>query len=252
MRLGALLALIGSPDPAPSALADRARQLVGEGYESLWVPQAIGRGFMLSDPFVALTVAATATEGVELGTAVLQAPLYHPVDLAHRILSTMQVCGDRLRIGLGVGSTQRDFDSLDGDYESRFRRFGSDVERLRSLLATGASDEVELTPWPATRGGPPLLLGSWGAGVARAASDWDGWIASAMHRSPDEVLGALARYSAAGGGRAIVSTIRMLPSADLGEVQDELARYADAGFDDAVVFFLPGGPAPSEVRALVG
>ena len=227
MRLGALLALTGSPDPAATALADWARQLAGEGYESLWMPHAIGRGFMLSDPFIALCVAATVTEGVELGTAVVQAPLYHPVDLAHRILSTMQVCGERLRIGVGVGSTQQDFDSLGRDYAGRFRGFAPDIERLRSLLATGASGEVDLAPWPATRGGPPLLLGTWGAGVERAASDWDGWIASAMHRSPDEVVAALGRYRAAGGGRAIVSTIRMFPGADLGEVRDGLARFAD-------------------------
>ena len=85
MRLGATLAHL-SPAP-PFAVAQWARRLTGEGFESLWIPQVIGRGFLVPDPFVTLAVAATATEGVEVGTATVQVPLYHPADLAHRVLS---------------------------------------------------------------------------------------------------------------------------------------------------------------------
>lgn len=103
MRLGATLAQL-TPAP-PLAIAEWAKRLVAAGFESLWVPQIIGRGFLVPDPFVALAVAATATEGVELGTATLQVPLHHPADLAHRILSLMSVCGDRLTLGVSPGST---------------------------------------------------------------------------------------------------------------------------------------------------
>ena len=34
---------------------------MGEGFESLWIPEVIGRGFLVPDPFVTLAVAATAT-----------------------------------------------------------------------------------------------------------------------------------------------------------------------------------------------
>jgi hypothetical protein len=95
------------------------------------------------------------------------------------------------------------------------------------------------------------LLGSWGRGVARAAREYDGWIASGAYRQPDEVIEALRRYRAAGGGRAVVSTIQLGPRTDLGELRERLGRFAAAGFDDAVVMFLPGAPAPSVVRALV-
>ena len=103
MRLGATLAHL-SPAP-PFAVAEWARRLVGEGFESLWTPQVIGRGFLVPDPFVTLAVAATATEGVEVGTATVQVPLHHPADLAHRVLSLMSVCGDRLTLGVSPGST---------------------------------------------------------------------------------------------------------------------------------------------------
>jgi len=38
---------------------------------------------------------------------------------------------------------------------------------------------------------------------------------------------------------------------DLGRTGELLHRYAEAGFDDAVVLIEPGGPDPERVRALL-
>lgn len=251
MRLGALLGPITEP-ARPLALADQARALAETGYRSLWSAQAIGRGFMYTDPFIALAVAATVTDDVELGTAIVQVPLYHPADLAHRVFSLMQVAGGRFRLGVGAGSTETDFAAYGRDYERRFSAFDGCLADLRHLFAEGCAGAAELTPWPAVQGGPPILLGSWGKGVERAAAEFDGWIASAAYRTPDEVLAALARYRAAGGGRAIVSTFQLGADTDLGETREVLSRFAEAGFDDAVVMFLPGAPTPAAVHALLG
>ena len=250
MRLGALLGPV-TGESASDRLAEQARTYAGEGFESLWSAHALGRGFMLTEPFVALSVAATAAEGVEIGTAVLQAPLYHPVDLALRIFSLHQICGERLVIGLGVGSAQSDFAALDRPFASRFDDFSSMIGVLREILRTGQHQGADVTPWPAVRGGPPLYLGTWGKGVERAAAEFDGWIASAHYRSADQVIAALGRYRQAGGGRAVVSTIQLPPGTDLGELKAKLDRFAEAGFDDAVVLILPGGPSPKSVRQLV-
>ncbi|WP_328646922.1 LLM class flavin-dependent oxidoreductase [Amycolatopsis sp. NBC_00348] len=112
--MGATLAHL-TPGP-PIAVAEWAKRLVGNGFESLWTPQVIGRGFFVPDPFVTLAVAATATEGVELGTATVQVPLHHPAELAHRIRSLRSVCGDRLTLGVSPGSTDLDYAHLDRDY----------------------------------------------------------------------------------------------------------------------------------------
>ena len=250
MRLGALLGPI-SDATQTRALAEQARRYVGDGLQSLWSAQAIGRGFMISDPFIALAVAACVTEDVELGTAVLQVPLYRPVDLAHRVFSLQQICGDRLILGVGAGSTQADFTAFGLDHARRFVDFTHSIAALREVFATGSLDGVALSPWPAVRGGPPLFLGSWGNGVERAARSFDGWIASAHYRSVDEVIAALKRYRAAGGGRAIVSTIQLPAGTDLGRLKHDLDRFAEAGFDDAVVMFLPGSPTPAQIRRLV-
>jgi alkanesulfonate monooxygenase SsuD/methylene tetrahydromethanopterin reductase-like flavin-dependent oxidoreductase (luciferase family) len=249
VRLGATLAHLSQAPPI--AVAEWARRLVGEGFESLWTPQVIGRGFLVPDPFVTLAVAATATEGVEVGTATVQVPLHHPADLAHRILSLVAVCGDRLTLGVSPGSTEADFATFDRDYAARFRTFDQNLARLRVLLAHGRDDRADLAPAGWATCGPPLLLGSWGAKVERAAREFDGWLASGYRRTADQIIAAHDRYRAAGGRRAIVCAIQLSGKDDLGRTGELLQRYAEAGFDDAVVLIEPGGPDPEQVRALL-
>ncbi len=247
MRLGATLAHL-SPGP-PIAVGEYAKRLAGEGFESLWVPQVIGRGFLVADPFVTLAVAATATEHVELGTATLQVPLHHPADLAHRMLSLMSVCGDRLTLGVSPGSTAVDYATFDRDHATRFRTFDENLARLRVLLTEGRDEHADIAPRPARV--PPLLLGSWGANVEKAAREFDGWLASGYRSTPDSIVAAHERYRAAGGKRAMVCAIPLRAGADLGPAGEALHRYAEAGFDDAIVIIEPGGPDPGRVRALL-
>jgi alkanesulfonate monooxygenase SsuD/methylene tetrahydromethanopterin reductase-like flavin-dependent oxidoreductase (luciferase family) len=249
VRLGATLAHLS--DAPPFAVAEWAKRLVGAGFESLWTPQIIGRGSLVPDPFVTVAVAATATEGVEVGTATVQVPLHHPADLAHRILSLMSVCGDRLTLGISPGSTEADYATFDRDYIARFRTFDQNVARLRVLLAHGRDERADLAPAASATGGPPLLLGSWGANVERAAREFDGWLASGYRRTTDQIIAAHERYRAAGGQRAIVCAVRLCGTDDLGPTGEQLRRYAEAGFDDAVVLIEPGGPDPEKVRALL-
>ena len=121
------------------------------------------------------------------------------------------------------------------------------MPRLRRLLAEGHDEAVDLAP-PGTV--PPLLLGSWGANVERAAREFDGWLASGYRRTSDEeIVEAHERFRAAGGRRASLRDPgggRRRPR----PVREVLARYAEAGFDDAVVLIGPDGPAPERVRAL--
>lgn len=245
MRLGATLAHLSHAPPY--AVAEWAKRLVGAGFDSLWTPQVIGRGHFVPDPFVTLAVAATATEGVELGTATVQVPLHHPADLAHRVLSLRAVCGERLTLGVSPGSTAADARTVDRDHAARFRTFDENLARLRVLLADGRDELADLAPAGAP---PPILLGSWGAKVERAAREFDGWLASAHRRTPDEIVAAHDRYRAAGGRRAIVCAVRLSGPDDLGPTGDLLQRYAEAGFDDAVVLIEPGGPDPERVGAL--
>ena len=61
----------------------------------------------------------------------------------------------------------------------------------------------------------------------------------------------LQRFRDAGGRRAVVSTIQLGPTTDLGATREMLGAFATAGFDDAVVMLMPGGPTAADVRRLL-
>ena len=250
LRLGALLGPI--VDAAqPQALAEQARAYAGEGFKSLWTAHAVGRGFMLTDPFIAMAVAASVTEDIEIGSAIIQIPLYHPLDLAHRVHSLQQICGDRLILGVGTGSTESDFQAYGRDPKGRFAVFNETFVALRDGYADGTDANKALSPWPGLKIPPRIFFGTWGKGVERAASEFDGWIASGHYRSVDELRDAAGRYRAAGGGRSIVSTILVDKDTDLGEMKERLSAYAEVGFDDAVFMFYPGGPSAADIMNLM-
>lgn len=250
MRMGALL---GPVDPAkPNSIPDQAKQLEAAGYDSLWSAQAMGRGFMMSDPLIALTAAAVATDKVELGTGILQLSLYEPVDVALKAYSLMQISGPRLLLGLGAGSTEPDHVIHRGDFDGRFSAFNDRLALLRDWFEDGESAGMSINPWPEVADGPRLGYGTWGNGVKRAAREFDFWIASGLHRTVDDLEVTLPEYRAAGGQRAIVSTILISADTDTGALAETLKRYQAAGFDDAVVMFLPGAPSPEAIRKLVG
>jgi len=250
MKLGVLLSPLAQPDHA-HALRDQAREYESLGYSGIWSAQAAGRGFMMTDPLLALATAAAVTETIRLGTAVLQLPLYNPLALAHSVFSLQQLCGDRLILGVGAGSTAADFQVFGQDYDDRFGRFNRSASTLKHILASGSQGDANLTPWQAVIGGPPLYLGSWGNQVITAAERFDGWIASAHYRSVEDIALAAERYHRAGGKHAIVSTIQLSQQTDLSELKDRLQRFEEIGFEEAVVMFLPGGPDPARIIKLL-
>jgi alkanesulfonate monooxygenase SsuD/methylene tetrahydromethanopterin reductase-like flavin-dependent oxidoreductase (luciferase family) len=81
MRLGVALPLT-NPDGSAlnsTALTEHARTIERLGFRSLWCFDSIGRGSLLPDPLIAVSVAAVTTH-LEVGTGVLQVPLRRPVE----------------------------------------------------------------------------------------------------------------------------------------------------------------------------
>jgi alkanesulfonate monooxygenase SsuD/methylene tetrahydromethanopterin reductase-like flavin-dependent oxidoreductase (luciferase family) len=254
MRLGLTMpfsAADGGP-PQRDTIAAAARLVERTGFDSLWSFDAIGRGFLLPDPLIAVSVAATVTERLTVGTCILQVPLRRPVELAHRILAAYLVCGDRLLLGVGAGSTRADFDAVGVDYATRMHEFDESLDVMRRLWRGDQVGAANLNPWPTTLGGPRLLIGSWSGKhwIPRAAKDFDGWIASAAKTSFATLADGIRRYRDAGGTRAIVTNIAAdleASTTDLADdasfhlrcgrdaAADRLRRLADLGFDDAIL-----------------
>ena len=111
-------------------LSALAREVEARGFAGLWLTDSFGRGRATLDPIVAMSVAAAVTSRVEIGTCVLQVPVRHPVELAHRIQSLHALTGGRLQLGVGSGSTQADFDLVGLDYNERFKMLMSGLDTM--------------------------------------------------------------------------------------------------------------------------
>jgi len=253
MRLGAVLPIEFKTYPPPtSVVTDGAKRLADAGYESLWTFDCIGRGSLVPDPLTLLSAAAVVTEKIELGTGVLLPPLRNTVELAHRICTAQLLCGDRLLLGVGFGSTKVDFDTIGEPFEKRSECFDREIPRLRQLLKTGRLEHVDLSPWPLGRHPPPIMLGTWGQKVESAAKHYDGWIASAYYRDDLQLAAALRRYRAAGGGRAIAMNVYLSGRKGISALAERLENLDQYGFDDAVVVFeATSAQLLREVRAMV-
>jgi alkanesulfonate monooxygenase SsuD/methylene tetrahydromethanopterin reductase-like flavin-dependent oxidoreductase (luciferase family) len=132
-----------------------------------------------------------------VGTSVTLPIVRGPVPLAKTLAVIDILSNGRLFVGLGPGSSARDYKIVGMSYEERWKRFDEVVQFLRALWSvdgtcfTGrfySTADIELEPKPLQRPTPPIWLGSWGsdAGLRRVARLADGWLASAYNTTPDQ------------------------------------------------------------------
>lgn len=254
MRLGINLPFLTIDRDAPSLeyVAGRAKAVEYAGFESIWIGDTISRGLTWPDPLLYLLAAAAGTRSIELGTAVLEVPLRSPVDLAQRFLTMHALTGGRFSAGVGAGSTKQDYDACGIDFDQRFKLLRSHMDLIRALCRGEQVGEANLHPWPATVGGPRMLIGAWYSGpwVRRAAQEYDGWLSSSAWTNFNTMREGLQRYRDLGGKRALVATISVdLTQPEAGLRDDEafhlrcgpksaaerLQGLAEIGFDDALI-----------------
>ena len=130
-----------------------------------------------------------------LATTVAVPVLRGPAATA-KILAALDVLSDgRLLVGLGPGSSARDYELVGVPFEERWKRLDEAVKTLRAHWR--ADDDAfegafystagfTLSPTPVQRPGPPIWIGSWGspAGLRRVARLADGWLASGYNTTP--------------------------------------------------------------------
>src|SRR3982074_502944 len=160
MRVHVVNVLRPEPDMKGHTLdriAGLARQVEAKGFTGLWLTDSFGRGRATLDPIVVMSVIVAVTQKIEIGTCVLQVPVRHPIELAHRIQSLHALTSDRLTRGLGSVSTQADFDLVGEDYTQRFKTLMSSLEIMKQAWRGEKLAGGTLTPGPGTRGGPGLI-----------------------------------------------------------------------------------------------
>ncbi len=253
MRISTMIRFTPSDDPQDRLLdrvADYARRIEAAGFPGIWVGDSLGRGRPTLDPLVELAVLSAVTSKVELGIGVLQLPLRHPIELAHRVQSVQALSGNRLVLGVGSGSTKDDFDLLGYDYDKRFAMLRS---HLRSMQATWRGESA-LSTWPGCAGGPPILIGAWRSHrwITLAAKEYQGWTPSGRYSSWEDLEAGMRVFREAGGTNAVLANCAVdlgnrPGSAELAkvaepaligtldEVRAKLRRMQQIGFDEVLL-----------------
>jgi probable F420-dependent oxidoreductase len=149
----------------------------------------------------ALAAVLARTGRMALATTVALPVVRGPVALAKSLAAIDLLSGGRLVVGVGPGSSARDYAAVGVPFEERWKRLDEAVQVLRVLWRgegppySGefySTEGVMLEPHPAQRPAPPIWIGSWGsaAGLRRVARLGDGWLASAYNTTPEAFAAA--------------------------------------------------------------
>ena len=165
------------------------------GFQALSANDHLVFGRPWLDGPTALAAVLGRTGRMALATTVALPVVRGPVALAKSLAAIDLLSGGRLVVGVGPGSSARDYAAVGIPFEERWKRLDEAVQALRALwLGEGtpyrgefySTEGVTLEPRPAQRSGPPIWIGSWGseAGLRRVARLGDGWLASAYNTTP--------------------------------------------------------------------
>src|SRR5581483_1829709 len=159
VRLGISLPYERPDGGAPTAaqLAARARLIEDIGFDLIAQGDHVGSARRATpDVLTWLTAAASATTRVELASTIIQAPLRHAGELAHRLMNVHAVSGGRFLAGLGAGSSRADYVNVGVDFERRFKSLGEALPIIKEICQTGRSDDRVFYRWPNVPSGPPI------------------------------------------------------------------------------------------------
>jgi alkanesulfonate monooxygenase SsuD/methylene tetrahydromethanopterin reductase-like flavin-dependent oxidoreductase (luciferase family) len=187
-----------------SHLATYTRTAADLGFRALSVNDHLVFGVPWLDGPTALAAVVGHAGDMELATTVVLPVVRGPVPLAKSLAAIDRLCGGRLTVAVGPGSSEDDYASVGIDFDERWARLDESVGVLRAFWRSEGppfvgrfytSEGIDLRPLPARPWGPPIWIGSWGsaAGLRRVARLADGWLASAYNTTPDDFAAAWVR-----------------------------------------------------------
>lgn len=279
-RLGLLI-----PPAGPwSAQAPGYRWAEEVGYDVVYTADHLTHptlpGLWLGEAFTVLTAASAITERVRLGTLVASSTFRTPVPLARIAMTTQDISGGRLVLGLGMGSplcavADRGVRGSLGEMSNRF----VDVVRGYLAVVNGATDwqgdmmsfgGLETTAMPDGAMAPELLLAGHGprslALAAAYANTWNTYGGPAAAQLEADEFWQLIRHQMDGFAEAcegqgrdpddvrrslLLGFGRVLPTTSVDSYLAAVERAAELGFDELVVsgsHWAAGTPSDVEVH----
>lgn len=242
MRIGAVFPQIESGTD-PLAIRDYAQAVEGLGFSHLLAyDHVLGAGTAtrpgwsgpytsesaFHEPFVLYGYLAAVTRSLELVTAVIVLPQRQTALVAKQAAEVDLLSGGRLRLGVGIGWNDVEYQGLNENFRNRGARSEEQIALLRALWAeplisfTGhwhTIDQAGINPLPPRRTIPIWIGGYTEATLRRVGALGDGWF---PWRPPSDEMGAqIARlhdYARAAGRDP--SQIGLEPQLSVGRVPE--------------------------------
>ena len=128
------------------------------------------------DPWVLFGAMGAVTTRLSFFTSIYVAALRSPYQVAKSVGTAAVLTGGRVRLGVGAGWCEEEFELLGQDFASRGRRTDEGLAVLREVWENdwAGSPRLTMQPRPAER--IPILVGGLSPVALRRAARYDGWV----------------------------------------------------------------------------
>jgi len=193
MKFGVLFRV--QDPPAGENIGQRIRETIeaatvaeDAGFNGVFLPEhhMMADGY-LPNPFPLMGAIAARTELVHIGTTVHLLSFYNPVQTAEAAAVVDQIAGGRVRLGVGLGNFEPEFELMGLEKKGQARRFAEAIELLQLAWSGEAFDyEGEFYKSKGKVAPAPIDAKLWiGAmsdvGVTRAAKFGCAWPTDPIH-----------------------------------------------------------------------
>jgi probable F420-dependent oxidoreductase len=209
----------------PEAVRRFAKAVENIGYDHIEVFDHVVMGFPVegrpSGPYnpampilealMTLSHIAAVTSRVTLGTEVLVLPQRQPVLVAKQVSTLDTLSGGRVRLGVGVGWQESEYEALDEDFHTRGARMDEAIRLLRASWADARVDfegahyhvkAMAMEPKPPQGRALPIWIGGNSeAAYRRVGRLGDGWLGSRVGDAADArtIIASIRRHAEEAG-----------------------------------------------------
>jgi probable F420-dependent oxidoreductase len=209
----------------PSAVARLARAIEQIGYDHIDVFDHVVMGYPIAgrpagpytptmpilEALMTLAHLAAVTARVTLGTEVLVLPQRHPTLVAKQVSTLDTLSGGRVRLGVGVGWQESEYEALGEDFRTRGARMDEAIRLLRACWSDAQVDfegrhyrvtAIAMEPKPPQGRRLPIWIGGMSEPAWRRVGQLgDGWLASRVtdRDSARRAIDSIRRHAEAAG-----------------------------------------------------
>jgi probable F420-dependent oxidoreductase len=209
----------------PASVVRLARAIEAIGYDHIDIFDHVVMGYPVDgrppgpytptmpivEALMGLSYMAAVTSRVTLGTEVLVLPQREPTLVAKQVSTLDTLSGGRVRLGIGVGWQESEYEAMGADFHTRGARMDEAIALMRAYWGdpqveySGKHYRVHamaMEPKPPQGGRLPIWIGGYSeAAFRRVGRLGDGWLASRVSDAEDarRALESIRRHAEAAG-----------------------------------------------------